>query len=48
MVVQGLNHLSPGLICKVYDLEPEVRQHYPEIDERNEGFLRALKRKVAR
>lgn len=31
---------------QVYDLEPEVRHHYPEIDERNEQFLRALKRKV--
>lgn len=31
---------------QVYDLEPELRHHYPEIDERNEQFLRALKRKV--
>jgi len=31
---------------QVYDLEPELRHHYPEIDGRNEQFLRALKRKV--
>lgn len=33
---------------QVYDLEPELRHHYPEIDERNEQFLRALKRKMRR
>ena len=43
--------ISPQLCleaaCEVYDLEPELRHHYPEIDERNEQFLRALKRKAA-
>ena len=51
----GLNgwtfQISPQLCleaaCEVYDLEPELRHHYPEIDERNEQFLRALKRKAA-